>query len=169
MNAVSLIAGNGLSLLGMVLESISATRKTARSMLLIQSVSQFVYCISTIFFKGYSAAVQNGVNVLRNLAVLRNIESRFVEWFLIALGVILGILWNNLGLVGYLPIVANLQYTLAVFRFKEDERSLKKSFFLSLIMFAVFNVFIFNVVGVVSNLIILTTTGISLLRGAKKQ
>ena len=158
MNTTSLILGNFCSFLAMVSDSFSATRKTAKEVLLVQSLSQVIYCAATFFLKGYSSCVQNLVSILRNIVAIRKIESKAVEWFLVALGVVLGILWNNLGLVGLLPVLANLEYTLAVFRFKDNDRALKIAYAVCIAMFAVFNVCIWNFVGVIANLVVLSTT-----------
>ena len=158
MNTISVILGNGCSLLAMVTDSISSTRKTAKGVLLMQSLSQLIYCTGTILLKGYSGAVQNVVSILRNFVAIRKISSPLVEWILVALGVVLGLLFNNLGLMGLLPVVANLQYTLAVFKFKDNERALKISFAICIGLFALFNLAILNFVGVASNLVVLFTT-----------
>jgi len=168
MNSISLVVGNLCSLLAMITDSISSSRKTAKEILLVQTLSQVIYCIGTLILKGYSGAVQNAVSILRNLAAIGNIRSKFVEWSLIVLGVVLGIGFNNLGIMGYLPVVANLQYTLAIFRFKNNERALKISFLISVGMFAIFNIAIYNVVGVISNLAVFTTTAIFLIKSRKK-
>ena len=164
MNSISLILGNGCSLLAMVTDSISSTQKTAKGVLLMQSLSQLIYCIGTILLKGYSGAVQNVVSILRNFVAIRKISSPLIEWILVALGVALGLLFNNLGLIGYLPVVANLQYTLAVFKFKDNERALKISFALCIGLFAIFNCAIFNFVGAASNLVVLGTTLVMLFK-----
>ena len=164
MNTISVILGNGCSLLAMVTDSISSTRKTAKGVLLMQSLSQLIYCIGTILLKGYSGAVQNLVSILRNFVAIRKISSPLIEWTLVALGVALGLLFNNLGLIGYLPVVANLQYTLAVFKFKDNERALKISFALCIGLFAIFNCAIFNFVGAASNLVVLGTTLVMLFK-----
>ena len=164
MNTISVILGNGCSLLAMVTDSISSTQKTAKGVLLMQSLSQLIYCIGTILLKGYSGAVQNVVSILRNFVAIRKISSPLIEWILVALGVALGLLFNNLGLIGYLPVVANLQYTLAVFKFKENERALKISFAICIGLFAIFNCAIFNFVGVASNLVVLGTTLVMLFK-----
>ena len=164
MNTISVILGNGCSLLAMVTDSISSTRKTAKGVLLMQSLSQLIYCIGTILLKGYSGAVQNLVSILRNFVAIRKISSPLIEWILVALGVALGLLFNNLGLIGYLPVVANLQYTLAVFKFKDNERALKISFALCIGLFAIFNCAIFNFVGAASNLVVLGTTLVMLFK-----
>ena len=164
MNAISVILGNACSLLAMVTDSISSTRKTAKGVLLVQSLSQLIYCVGTVLLKGYSGAVQNVVSILRNFVAIRKINSAFVEWSLVILGVGLGIGFNNLGLIGFLPVVANLQYTLAVFKFKDNERALKISFAVCIGMFAAFNLAIYNFVGVASNLVVLGTTLVILFK-----
>ena len=161
---MNIILGNVCSLLAMVTDSVSSTRKTAKGVLLVQCLSQLFYGVGTILLKGYSSTAQNLVSILRNIVAIRKIESRAVEWALVFLGVALGIGFNNLGLIGYLPVVANLQYTLAVFKFKDNERALKISFALCISLFAIFNCAIFNFVGAASNLVVLGTTLVMLFK-----
>ena len=161
---VRIILGNACSLLAMVTDSVSSTRKTAKGVLWVQNLSQVSYFASAMFLKGYSSAVQNVVSLVRNLAAIRKIESKAVEWSLVLVGVTMGLWFNNLGLIGYLPVLANLQYTLAVFRFRDNERALKIAFALCVLMFAVFNAAILNFVGVGSNLVVLATTLVNLFK-----
>ena len=167
MNEIHLIIGNVCSLLAMVTDSVSSTRKTAKGVLLVQSLSQLIYFIGTVVLKGYSGAVQNAVSILRNFVAIRDIRSKYVEWALVGLGVVLGLAFNNLGFMGPLPVIANFQYTIAVFRFQDNERALKISFAIAVGMFAVFNIAIFNVVGVVSNSVVFVTTLAVLLKSGK--
>ena len=164
MDIISFISGNVCSLLAMITDSVSATRKTGRGVLLVQCLSQLIYGAGAILLKGYSAAVQNAISILRNLAALKGIQSKVFQWVLLVLGVVLGIYFNNNGIFGYLPVLANLQYTLAVFRYADNPRVLKYSLIVSVLLFAVFSVAIWNVVGVVCNLIVLVTTVIDLAR-----
>ncbi len=163
----NLLIGNLLCVFAMVSDSISTSRKTARGVLGVQTVSQLFYGTSILLLKGYSGAVQNGVSILRNLAALCKLNYKVVEWLLVAAGVVFGILFNNLGTIGWLPIIANLEYSLAVFRFKDDERSLKWAFLMNVVLFAVFNAVILNIVGTVSNIIVIILTALFLFRGRK--
>ena len=163
------IIGNLCALLAMGTDAISSTRKTAKAMLWMQTLSQVIYCIGTIALKGYSGAVQNAVSIVRNLVAIRQISSAVVEWTLLGLGVVLGLAFNNLGLVGLLPVVANLQYTLAVFRFKDRERALKIAFLISVGLFAIFNLAIYNIVGMLSNSAVCVTTAITLIKTRKQK
>ena len=159
-----IIIGNICSLCAMITDSISGTRTKPSQILGIQIVSQFFYALGSIVLKGYSAVAQNIVAVLRNFAAIKEVKSRALGWGLVLLGVVLGILFNNLGLVGWLPIVANFQYSVDVFELKGKEKALKISFILNMLMFAVFCYMIRNYVGVVGNLVVATTTAASLVK-----
>ena len=164
MNPIVIILGNACSLLAMITDSISSSRKTAKEVLMVQNISQFIYGVGSVLLKGYSGAVQNLVSIIRNLVAIKKIESKIVEWILVILGVVLGVCFNNLGFVGYLPVIANLQYTLAVFRFKDNERALKISFVICMAMFVIFNAAILNFVGAGTNLLVMITTIIMLIK-----
>lgn len=160
----AVIIGNLFSLCAMVSDSVSGTRKKHSEIMAVQIVSQFFYAASSIALKGYSSTAQNVVAVFRNLAAMKNVKSKVLEWALILAGVALGIAFNNRGLLGWLPIIANLEYSISVFRLKDNEKALKLAFIVNMIMYAVFSVVIMNYVGAVSCTVIAVTTALSLLR-----
>ncbi len=164
MHIISLIVGNACSLFAMGSDSISSSRKNVNSMLWFQNLSQLFYAVGSILLKGYSAAVQNAVCILRNLAVIKGIKSKTVEWVLIILGVVIGLLSNNLGFIGLLPILANLQYSLAIFKFRSNERALKISFLITCILFIFFSLKILNFIGVITNTVVAISTIIMLIK-----
>ena len=166
MTQTSIIIGNLFSLCAMISDSISGTRKKHSEIMAVQIVSQFFYGASSIVLKGYSSTVQNVVAVLRNLAAMKNVKSKVLEWGLILAGVVLGVVFNNRGLLGWLPIVANLEYSIAVFKWKENEKALKLAFIVNMVMYAVFSLVIMNYVGTLSCTVIAVTTAISLLKAA---
>lgn len=160
-----IIVGNVCSLCAMVTDSVSSTRKKHSQILGVQIISQFFYAAGSIILKGYSSTAQNIVAVLRNLAAMKNTKSKLLEWVLILLGVVLGAVFNNRGLLGWLPIVANLEYSVAMFRFRDNVKGLKVSLLINTLMYSVFNFIILNYVGGVSCIVVGVTTAISLLRG----
>lgn len=162
-----LIAGNVCSLLGMGADVTSASRRTARGVLWFQTLGQVFFGLSSVFLKGYSAAVQSGVSVVRNLVAMQGIKNKGIEWFFVGAAVVLGIWWNNRGLAGWLPVIANFEYSLAVFRFHDDERSLKKAFLVMVAMFAIFNFVIRNYVGILSNTAVFLSVVMSLWKSRR--
>ena len=160
----SIIVGNVFSLCAMASDSFSGTRKEHKQIMAVQIVSQFFYAASSIALKGYSSTAQNAVAIFRNFAAMKNVKSKVLEWSLILAGVVLGIVFNNRGLLGWLPIIANLEYSIAVFKLKENEKALKLAFIINMVMYAVFSFVIKNYVGTVSCTVIAVTTAVSLLR-----
>jgi len=167
MDNIAIIIGNIFSLCAMISDSISGTRKKHSEIMAVQIISQFFYGVSSIVLKGYSSTVQNAVAVFRNLAAMKNVKSKAVEWGLILAGVVLGIVFNNRGLLGWLPIVANLEYSISVFKLKDNEKALKLAFIVNMVMYAVFSIVIMNYVGALSCTVIAVTTLISLIRSGK--
>lgn len=163
------IVGNVCSLCAMATDSFSSTRKKHSQIMLIQCISQVFWAAGAIILKGYSGAAQNGVAILRNLAAIKKWKHRAVEWILIALGVVLGVVFNNRGLLGWLPIVSNLEYSIAVFRFREKGRALKLALIVNMLLFSVFNFVIRNYVGAIANIVVALTAAVALLRERKEQ
>ena len=164
MTKTAIIVGNVFSLCAMATDSFSGTRKEHRQIMSAQIVSQFFYAASSIVLKAYSSTVQNVVAIFRNYAAMKNVKSKALEWGLVLAGVVLGIAFNNRGILGWLPIIANLEYSISVFKFKDNEKALKLAFIINMIMYAVFSWVIMNYVGVVSCTVIAITTAISLIR-----
>lgn len=169
MNSYEVIVGNVCSLCAMVTDSISGTRKKHSQIMGVQIISQLFYGAGSIILKGYSSTAQNLVAIFRNLAAMKNVKNKVLEWILILLGVVLGILFNNRGLLGWLPIVANLEYSIAVFRFKDQEKNLKLAFILNMFMYSIFSFAIMNYVGASANIFVAVTTAISLFRERTKK
>lgn len=158
MNIVNLVIGNACSLLAMGTDTLSASRKKVKSMLWIQNISQALYCLGSLVLHGYSASVQNVVCILRNVSVIMGAKSKILQWFFVISGVVIGVYFNNLGFMGILPVIANLQYTLAILFLKNNERAVKYSFLLSAFLFSLFSLSIWNVVGIFTNLIVAGVT-----------
>ena len=146
MNNFDVIAGNVCSIGAMISDSYSGTRKNEKGILLAQCVSQIFYAAGSIILKGYSATVQNVVTIFRNIYAVYGKHNKAVEWFFVLLPFVLGFVFNNRGLLGVLPVVANLQYSLTMVLSKNDPVKLRKSLVVVCVMFTVFNFAILNFV-----------------------
>ena len=151
----------------MACDSFSASRKTSKGVLIWQSMGQFIYGMSSLVLKGYSGAAQSLVSLLRNSVAIANIKNKYIEWGLILFGVVFGLYVNNCGLIGILPVIANSEYSIAIFRFKDNERALKISFLICIVLFSIFNVYIMNYVGVATNAVVFASTAAFLLKKDK--
>ena len=98
------------------------------------------------------------MSILRNLAAIAEREEKWLQYALIAAGVVMGLYFNNRGLFGWLPVIANLEYSIAVFKFKDNDRALKIAFAINIVLFMIFNAVVMNIVGVCTAGVVLVTT-----------
>ena len=77
---------------------------------------------------------------------------------------VLGLAFNNLGWMGVLPVIGNLIYSVAMFRVQDNERTLKIAFLICVASYAFFNTVTLNFVGLIANIVIMTTTIIFLVK-----
>jgi len=152
---IEIILGNFFALLAMISDSISSSRKTTKGMLKVQNFSQLFYGISSVILKGYSGAVQNLISLIRNILAIKENKKEYIQWILLGIAVVLGVAVNKLGIIGYFPIIANVQYTIVVLKVKNNEKALKISFLISCILFTIFNAIILNIIGIIANIIII--------------
>ncbi|MBR4308904.1 MAG: YgjV family protein [Oscillospiraceae bacterium] len=161
---MSLILGNLCSVFAMASDGLSSTRKTAKGVLWAQCLSQVFYGAGSVIAKGYSGAAQNVISLLRNFSAMKKWNRRVLEWALVIGAVVLGLAVNNRGVMGLLPVVANLEYSLVVFSYKENERALKWAFLVNLALFAVFNAFIGLITATMGNVAVFVLTAVYLYR-----
>lgn len=166
---MDIIIGNLCSLLATASDIFASSRKKVRDFLLAQCIGQAFYALCSIVLKGYSAAVQNGICIARNVAAAFNITGKAVEWCFVVLAVALGLVFNNLGWLGILPVVANLIYALAVVLTRERELVLKTAFLINIACYIVFNVMISNLVGAIFNVVLFVSTLLFMVRSIRSK
>lgn len=166
---MDLIFGNLSSLVAAIWDMLSSSRKKPRDILLLQSVGQFFYGLTGIILKGYSATVQNAICIIRNLATAYRFNSKLLEWALVIIGVVLGLVCNNLAFIGLLPILANLEYTLIMFRFPNNTVILKSAFAVNVLLYTIFNFAISNYVGAIADAVLVIVTLAFVIRNRHSQ
>ena len=166
---IQVIIGNISSIGAMICDSYSGTRHTRRDILLVQTFSQVFYFISFMILKGYSAAVQNVIAIFRNFIAMKDEPSKKLAILLTTLPAVLGLILNNRGLMGLIPVFANLQYSIVIFKCPKNEKAIKLSLIINYLTFCVFNFYILNFVSGVACIISATTTAISLYASKKNK
>lgn len=144
---LNVILGNIFSLIANVFATLNGTRKKKRDMIICDMGAAFCFTISDLVLKGYSGAVQNIVGILRNIVALFMPDNKAIGWTLVAAGVIFGIMFNNKGILGLLPVVSCFYYSICVINKKTTARQLKFAFIINTISFSIYCFIIQNYVG----------------------
>ena len=166
---MNIILGNITSFIANMLDAYSSTKKTKKEMVKVQCFSVIIYAISNFLFNAYSSVVQNLCALVRNILAYKDIKSKTVSYLIVICGVVLGIYFNNLGLLGLLPVFANTEYSISLFVFKNNVTIIKWAFIICNTSFVIFNFFIQNYIGLIFTLITTITAIISILKAKEKK
>ena len=127
---------------------------------------QFFQClllgVSSWFLNSYSGIAANLISGPRNLAVTRGrFDAKTMTGFLIA-SVVLGVLVNNRGWIGYLPVVANLQFAFCAYALT-SLKGTKLSIALNVLIWIVYSFLVCDLATGISDSVVLLVTSGSLL------
>lgn len=163
-----IILGNILTLVAIGFTYLNGTSKQKKQMILCDIGSASFFSLSDLVLGGYSGFVINFTGILRNLSALYLPNSKYIGWVLSIAGALIGIVVNNHGLIGILPIFTGLYYSYCIIDKKASARKLKMALILNTLAFTLYAVVIFNVIGFVSDAIVATTTIIAYIRDGKE-
>ena len=105
-----LIVGNIVALIASILMVYSAILKSKKKILYIQTIQIALLVLSNIILGGITGAVINVMCLLRNMLCYK--DKLDLKWKIIItiLSTIFSIVFNNLGIVGILPLIATICY-----------------------------------------------------------
>ena len=169
---VPFLVSNILSGVGMVAMLASTALRSRRKILAVQSVNHALSMAACSLLRGWSGAVQEAVNLVRDLAVLAfGRLNRFCQIFFVAAALGLGAAVTFAGgfqWYGLLPVLATALYSAVVVHPRCNARWIKASTAVCTMMWAVYSLFIRNYVYVLTNVITSASAVLFLLRSRKQ-
>ena len=162
-----IIIANVISGIGMITLFISTQLKEKKSIIGLQAVNHTLAIIGGLILKGYSGVVQDAIGLVRNIVVIKGKQTTFLKILFVGLGLVLGIVFNNHGWIGLLPIIGATEYAIVIVNEKATERTIKKAIIASTILWGIYSLFILNYVNFVANTITAISAAINLMRNKK--
>lgn len=158
-----LFIGNAISLVAAVLLAASCCVNQPRRIYLLQICTNLVLCLSSIVLGAWSGVVTLLLSSLRFYLIIRK-KFNFPLMILFSAAVLLlGILANNRGLIGLLPVIAGVQFTVCTY-FAKKTKSIKLSILINISLWAVYSFLILDIVSGVSETVNALVCLISLLK-----
>ena len=105
-----LIIGNIIALIGSLLMVYTGVIKNKKGILIVQSLQIAMFAISNLVLNGISGFIINSINFIRNIICYKDKLSLIVKILLSIISIVLIVYFNNLGLIGYLPLISALIY-----------------------------------------------------------
>lgn len=109
---IQLILGNIVALIASILMVISGSLKDRKKIIYVQTLQIIAFTISDLILGGYTGAIINVISLIRNNLSYVDKLTTMPKIILITLSIVLSICFNNLGLVGMLPVISMVSFTL---------------------------------------------------------
>lgn len=105
-----IIIGNVIALIASLIMVYSGAIKNKKKILYFQSIQIGLSVISNIVLGGITGAIINALSFIRNILCYKDKLGLKEKVIITFLAVILSILFNNLGIIGYLPLISTVTY-----------------------------------------------------------
>ena len=152
-----LIIGNVIALVASLLMVYSGIIKKKEKVLCVQSIQIGLYVISNIILGGISGAIINAISFVRNILCYKNRLGIIEKTVITILVVGLTIYFNNLGIIGLLPLVSTVVYLW--FMTIKDVRKFKVLVIFTMILWGIYDFtiksytsFVFEVLTIFTNI-----------------
>ena len=109
---MQIVIGNVVALVGSVLMAYSGIIKEKQKIIIVQTIQMLMLGLSNIILGGIPGAIINSVNCIRNILCYEEKLGFKEKMILVTISVSLSIYFNNLGIIGILPVIATVFYTM---------------------------------------------------------
>lgn len=109
-----IIIGNVVLSVASILMCIGGACKTKKNILTIQTTEVSLMAIGNLMLGSIPGAIAEIINITRNLLCYKNKLNVTVKIALMIISIVLGLLLNNIGLIGVLPIISTVAYILVI-------------------------------------------------------
>lgn len=158
-----LIIGNIFSFLASLCTAVSVVKKNKTDFMYWQ-VGNTVFAILTNFvLLSYSGVTTNFVSLIRNVLAYKKKLSFLITLIILAISITLGLIFNNRGFIGILPVFSSAGYTLCIFLTK-NEQQLRYALIADLSVWATYYLYIQAYPSVVTYMILNVWTAIQIYR-----
>ncbi|WP_405270596.1 YgjV family protein [Methanobrevibacter sp.] len=160
---LNILIGNCISFIAGIFLLISCCVNDTKKAYKYQFLEAFTLTISSVFFMSWTGVTTMAIAAIRNAMVYK--DKLTLNWtvFFVILSVILGILVNTMGIIGFLPIIAIVQITICNYYLKKI-KSIKISFIVNLLFYIVYFIAIYDFTSAVIQIITATIGLISLIK-----
>lgn len=109
---MQIIIGNIVALIASIIMIYSGYLKQKKKILYAQTIQIGLSVLSNIILGGITGAIINAISCVRNILCYKEKLNNISKFILILLATILSLCFNNLGIIGFLPLISTIAYIL---------------------------------------------------------
>lgn len=160
-----LLLANIIALIGSLFMVVASYVKSDKLCIMLQSVQIFMFVISNILLKGITGVIINALSLVRNILTYKRKLTKLLKYSLLILIVLLSIIFNNLGIIGYLPLIGTVIFT--IFIDSKDNFKFRLSLTFSVFMWLIYDVYIMSYSSAVFDFFSFVGGIVTLIRSSK--
>lgn len=109
---MNILIGNIIALVASLIMVYTGILKNKKKIIYLQTVQIGLSVISNIVLGGISGAIINGISCIRNVLCYKGMLTTVFKILIVIISITLTLLFNNLGIIGLLPLISIVLYTL---------------------------------------------------------
>lgn len=161
-----LIIGNIFSFLASLCTAISVVKKNKEDFMYWQVGNTIFAILTNVALFSYSGITTNAVSLVRNVLASKSKLTFIGTLIICTISISLGIIFNNRGLIGILPVLSSAGYTLCIYLTK-NEQQLRYALIVDLSLWATYYLYIRGYPSVITYMILNVWTVIQIYRNRK--
>ena len=146
----TILIANAIALLASLLMVYTGYIKKKEKILFFQTIQIGLSVISNLILGGITGAIINALGLIRNILCYKEKLNKIAQIILIILSILIGVYFNNLALIGLLPIISNVVYI--VFMNIKDVIKFKYLIIFTMTMWLVYDIYIMSYTSAVFDL-----------------
>ena len=160
---MNLIIANIFSFIGMTLFIISSFMNTKKKMLYTQGADALFNGIACFMRGSYSGMAVNFIGSARNVLTAKGISPKWFTGLICVSLVVIGTIFNDKGLIGYLPIIASVEYTIYM-ALTDDIKHIRIALMINVSLWAIHDFYMLLIPSASINTFVLITTLIKITK-----
>ena len=158
-----MIIGNILSFFAALFMVASCVVKRKQAVFFCQFLECALLAVASVFFGSLAGMTTLVLSAVRNLVVAKGRYTKPVMVAFVILTIVAGLLANTRGLVGLLPVLATVEYTICC-HYIEGEMATKCSIFVNVLLWIVYSFLICDFSTAISDSIVLVVATVAIVR-----
>lgn len=111
---MTLIIGNIIALLASILIVFISYAKNKKNIIILQTLQVSLLTLSNLILGGLTGAIINAITIVRNILCYKNKLTKLNITIISVLLIVLSLYFNNLSLIGVLPLISTVIYTVFI-------------------------------------------------------
>ena len=161
-----IVIGNIIAFIASIIMVYSGYIKDKKKILYAQTIQIGLFILSNIVLGGITGAIINVLNCIRNILCYKERLNNIVKVVLIVLATILTICFNNLGIIGLLPLASMILYVL--FMNTKDVVKFKYLILSTMVLWLIYDFSIKSYVSTCFDILTIVTNIISIIQINKR-